>query len=42
MTARETLIEFRVLDPELSRFAVLDREGLDATISRLCARLDPD
>jgi len=42
MTAREALVEFAVLDPELSRFAALDREGLDATISRLCAPLDPD
>jgi len=39
--ARDLLVEFAVLDPELVRFAVLNREGLDTTISRLCAPLNP-
>ncbi len=39
--ARDALVEFAVLDPELVRFAVVDQEGLDATIARLCAPLDP-
>ncbi len=38
--ARDALVEFAVLDPELVRFAVVNAEGLDATISALCAPLD--
>jgi hypothetical protein len=37
--ARDVLVQFEVLDPELSRFAVVDRDGLDATITALCAPL---
>ncbi len=35
------LVEFWVIDAELARFAVVNKEGLDSTISRLCAPLDP-
>lgn len=39
--ARNALVEFTVLDPELSRFAVVNAEGEDAVITALCAPLDP-
>jgi len=36
-SVRAALVEFWVLDPELARFAVVNAEGLDATIAHLCA-----
>jgi len=38
---REALVEWGVIDSELSKFAVMNAEGLDATIASLCAPLDP-
>jgi hypothetical protein len=39
--ARGVLVQFRVIDAELSRFAVVNAEGLDATIASLCAPVYP-
>ena len=38
---KPALVEFMVIDLELSRFALVNAEGEDSTIAALCAPLNP-